>query len=105
MWMITVCIVVSVVTSAVVTKILATHYFEIVDGYVNEMCKKTKEFVNAFLYKQSKVLALELLILIDPFRNEETTVGTRQKFPAPVNIQEFYATCRMQSQKLANWYS
>lgn len=51
MWMITVCIVVSVVTSAVVTKILATRYFEIVDGYVNEMCKKTKEFVNAFLYK------------------------------------------------------
>lgn len=51
MWMITVCIVISVVTSAVVTKILATRYFKIVDGYVNEMCKKTKEFVNAFLYK------------------------------------------------------
>ena len=35
----------------IVTKILATRYFKIVDGYVNEMCKKTKEFVNAFLYK------------------------------------------------------
>lgn len=42
MWMITVCIVISVVTSAVVTKILATRYFKIVDGYVNEMCKKNK---------------------------------------------------------------
>ena len=51
MRIITVCIVISVATSAVVTKILATHYFKIVDGYVDEMCKKTKEFVNRFLYK------------------------------------------------------
>ena len=44
-------VVVSVVVSVVVTKILATHYFKIVDGYVKEICEKTKEFVNAFLYK------------------------------------------------------
>ncbi len=41
----------SIITSIVVTKILATHYFKIVNGYVDEMCKKTREFVNAFLYK------------------------------------------------------
>lgn len=46
-----VCVVSSIVTSIIVTKILATHYFEIVDGYVDEMCKKTKDFVNTFLYK------------------------------------------------------
>ena len=46
-----VCVVSSTVTSIIVTKILATRYFEIVDGYVEEMCKKTKDFVNAFLYK------------------------------------------------------
>lgn len=45
------CIISSIITSAVVTKILATRYFRIVDGYVEEMCKKTKEFVNSFLYK------------------------------------------------------
>lgn len=46
-----ICICSSIITSIIVTKILATRYFKIVDGYVNEMCKKTKEFVNAFLYK------------------------------------------------------
>ena len=51
MWIITVCIVISILTSTMVTKILATHYLEIVEGYVDEMCKKTKEFVNSFLYK------------------------------------------------------
>ena len=42
---IVVCIICSAVTSAVVTKILATHYFKIVDGYVDDICSKTKEFV------------------------------------------------------------
>ena len=42
---IVVCIICSVVTSVVVTKILATHYFKIVDGYVEDVCNKTKEFV------------------------------------------------------------
>lgn len=46
-----ICIIGSAITSVGVTKVLATHYFKIVDGYVKEMCEKTKEFVNAFLYK------------------------------------------------------
>lgn len=41
-----ICIVCSVVTSIVITKILAIHYFKIVDGYVEDICKKTKEFVD-----------------------------------------------------------
>ena len=32
---------VSVVTSVVTTKILATHYFKIVDGYVRNICDAT----------------------------------------------------------------
>jgi len=51
MEIVVICITSSVVVSVVVTKILATHYFKIVDGYVKEICEKTKEFVNAFLYK------------------------------------------------------
>ena len=46
-----ICIVGSVITSITVTKILATHYFEIVDSHVNEICKATREFVNSVLYK------------------------------------------------------
>lgn len=48
---IAVCIVFSIITSIVVTKILATHYFEIVDGYVEDMCKITKDFINSLLHK------------------------------------------------------
>ncbi len=48
---IAVCIVFSIITSIVVTKILATHYFEIVDGYVEDMCKITKDFINSLLRK------------------------------------------------------
>ena len=44
MWMIVICIGTSIVTSIVVTKILATHYFKIVDGYVQDMCEATKQF-------------------------------------------------------------
>ena len=44
---IVICIVCSVVSSVVTTKILATHYFKIVDGYVKDMCNKTKEFVDS----------------------------------------------------------
>ena len=36
------CVGISIVTSTVVTKILATHYFEIVDGYVKDISEKTK---------------------------------------------------------------
>lgn len=33
----------SAITSVITTKILATHYFKIVDGYVKEMCDETIE--------------------------------------------------------------
>lgn len=45
--------VVSVITSIITTKILATHYFKIVDGYVNEICNKTKEFVDSVRRKNN----------------------------------------------------
>lgn len=40
-----VCIGCSVVASIITTKILAIHYFGIVNGYVDEICNKTKDFV------------------------------------------------------------
>ena len=40
-----VCIGCSVVASVITTKILATHYFDIVNGYVDGICNKTKDFV------------------------------------------------------------
>lgn len=42
------CITSSVITSIITTKILATHYFVIVDDYVEDMTKKTKEFVDSY---------------------------------------------------------
>lgn len=39
------CMVVSAVTSILITKKLATHYFEIVDNYVDDIVNKTKEFI------------------------------------------------------------
>lgn len=44
-------IVCSVIASVITTKVLATHYFKIVDGYVNDICNKTKEFVDAMKRK------------------------------------------------------
>lgn len=41
------CIVCSIVTSVITTKILAIYYFKIVDGYVEDMTRMTKEFVDA----------------------------------------------------------
>ena len=41
----------SVIVSIIITKILATHYFKIVDGYVNDICDKTEEFVDAMKRK------------------------------------------------------
>lgn len=38
------CAGISILCSAITTKILATHYFEIVDSYVKEMCDVTKKF-------------------------------------------------------------
>lgn len=37
----------AVIASVITTKILATHYFQIVDGYVSDMCDKTEEFVES----------------------------------------------------------
>ena len=47
MLIVIVSMVVSVIVSIIITKILATHYFKIVDGYVNDICNKTKEFVDS----------------------------------------------------------
>lgn len=41
-----VCVLISASTSVIVTKVLATHYFKIVDGYVKDVCDRTKDFVN-----------------------------------------------------------
>lgn len=46
MLIVIVSMVVSVIVSIIITKILATHYFKIVDGYVNDICDKTEEFVD-----------------------------------------------------------
>lgn len=46
MGIVALCIGGSILASVITTKILATHYFEIVDGYVRDMCNMTKEFVD-----------------------------------------------------------
>ena len=43
------CVTTSIVVSIATTKILSVRYFKIVDGYVDEMCKRTKEFVEQVL--------------------------------------------------------
>ena len=56
MWMfMMLCIVCSVVASVIVTKILATHYFEIADGYVKEMTELTKEYIERISAKADKL--------------------------------------------------
>lgn len=40
-----VCIGCLVVVSVITTKLLAIHYFGIVNGYVDDICNQTKEFV------------------------------------------------------------
>lgn len=51
MWIIGISICGAVIASVITTRILATHYFEIVDGYVNDICDKTEEFVDAMKRK------------------------------------------------------
>lgn len=51
MLIIIVSVVFSVIASIITTKILSTHYFKIVDGYVNDICDKTEEFVDAMKRK------------------------------------------------------
>lgn len=41
-----VCIGCSVVVSVITTKLLAIHYFNIVDGHVDDICNMTKDFVH-----------------------------------------------------------
>lgn len=48
-------IVASAITSVIVTKILATHYFKIVDGYVKDMCSLTKKSCKTTLDAISKL--------------------------------------------------
>ena len=42
-----VCIGCSVVASVVTTRLLAAHYFKLVNGYVDDICNKTKDFVQS----------------------------------------------------------
>lgn len=49
-----ICIGCSVIVSVVTTKILATRYFKIVDGYVDDVCRETKEFVEDMKTKACK---------------------------------------------------
>lgn len=53
MLIVIVSVVVSVIASIITTKILATHYFKIVDGYVNDICDKTEEFVDSVRRKNN----------------------------------------------------
>ena len=41
-----ICIVGSIIASIITTKILATHYFNLVDGHVEDMIQSTKDFVD-----------------------------------------------------------
>lgn len=41
MWIVVGNMIGSVITSVIVTKILATHYFAIVDSYVEDICDET----------------------------------------------------------------
>lgn len=49
--MISVIVVVSVLCSVITTKVLADHYFKIVERHVNEMIKMTNQFVEAVMRK------------------------------------------------------
>lgn len=44
-------VLVAVITSTITTKILATHYFKIVDGYVKDVCDRTENFVETMKHK------------------------------------------------------
>lgn len=52
MWTIIGSIVGAIIASVITTKILATYYFEIVDGYVKDIELNTKEFVDSMKHKQ-----------------------------------------------------
>lgn len=46
-----ICVAVSAVVSVLVTKVLATHYFEIVDGYVKDICDEAKKNMKSMIHK------------------------------------------------------
>ena len=43
----------AIIASVITTKILATHYFKIVDGYVEDVCNQTKNFIESIKHKMS----------------------------------------------------
>lgn len=45
------CVAVSAVVSVLITKVLATHYFEIVDGYVKDICDEAKKNMKFMIHK------------------------------------------------------
>lgn len=45
------CIICSAIISVIITKILATHYFKIIDGYVDDMIEMTRDFVESMKHK------------------------------------------------------
>lgn len=48
------CIGGSILASVITTKILATHYFEIVDGYVRDVVDKAKKTMKEFVLEQGR---------------------------------------------------
>lgn len=66
-------IVASVITSAIVTKVLATYYFKIVDSYVKDMCdltNKSNESTMAIIRRIEHVFATNRDIDIERFVEE-----------------------------------
>lgn len=51
MWTIIGSVVGAIIASVITTKILAIHYFEIVDGYVKDVCNEAKKNMKAMICK------------------------------------------------------
>lgn len=54
MWVIPISIAGAVIASVLTTKILAAHYFKIVDSYVENMCGETENFVSSCVLELRK---------------------------------------------------
>jgi len=52
---ISLCVISSIVVSIIITKILATHYFEIVDGYVKDVVDDVKKTMVEIVSGQGKL--------------------------------------------------
>lgn len=46
-----ICVLLSTAASIITTKILAAYYFEIVDGYVKDVCDEAKKNMKAMIHK------------------------------------------------------